>query len=190
MNNSITIIFYCALALLIGPISVYVPMIRYVNPILLILLWELFHPTAFPLLMLVMWLILAQLLIPLMPWGSVILLGLVVTELFKRIQRNYLEHRRLSTFIVLIAATSVCWDAATYGITAAWSMMLGAPPLWVGWALVQKTILLDATGIVIGMLILVTIESRFYHETMTDTLRRYYEHLHRPHFRSSHTTTA
>lgn len=114
-------------------------------------------------------------------------LGMFVITLFQIIQRNYLEHRRLSSFILLIALTSILWDNLIMIVTIIWASVGGLPSPWVGIADAEKTILFNALGMTVCLCVLVGIESKIQQETIADTLRRYYEHLHRPHFRSSNT---
>ncbi|GEM_PF-5635388 len=185
MSNVLMLLLFCILAILIGPLSVYAPILLSVNPILLVLLWKLFHPKEFPLLILLCWLLVIQIQTPLLPWGSLIILGIFVITLLQLVQRNYLEHRRLSSFVLLVALSSVLWDSLALVATTIWAYSAGLPTPWMGSVAIEKIILLDALGMTIFLCALVGIESRLHQEAIADTLRRYYEHLHRPHFRSS-----
>ena len=183
------IILRCiALVALLGILPVVlsiVPVFHWVDPVLLVYLWLLFHPLRpQPWLWRTGWLLVGQSLSPILPIGVYLLAGFALTALMRFLQRSYVEHTHPVAFLALLGLGVLAWEGIVNLGLELLTVIGGTVSILPPAGPLALIVIREIIGVVLIAALLIRIRSFVLHQSVQDTLRHYYEHLQTIEFRS------
>lgn len=155
--------------------------LQWINTVFIVHFWLLFHPQhPAPWAWRFGWLVAAHAAAPLLPFGSLLVAGIIFVVLIRFIQDRYIEHTHWAAFLLLVTIGLIVWDLILAACLALATMVTGSTTILIPNTALASLLLIETITTMACVALLLMIDSFADHGSIRSTLRRYYEHLHEP----------